>query len=265
MDASGFGLGAVLLQNEHPIAYFSKVLGKRTRLKSIYEKELIAIVLAVQKWRPYLLGHPFIEYKPGNSNKAADALSRVEWEEKVELGAMVSAGGVEWQDILKMIHVNKFLQQLKADLAKGKPCPKGYELVHDIVRYKGRQPPHLVHFSNNTTAVASLEEQLIERDVVLDDLKANLILAQQRMRLYEDGQRRDLEFKVKCGLRAVKPGIALQEVRTRQARKTRLFFKRRAIVWQQRSIRVYSLKNSFLETVKEGDVREKLEGLQGYA
>lgn len=31
-----------------------------------------------------------------------------------------------------------FLQKLKEDLETGRPCPKGYELVHGIVRYKGR-------------------------------------------------------------------------------------------------------------------------------
>lgn len=46
-DASGYGLRAMLLQNEHPVANFSKVAGQRARLKSIYEKELMAIVLAV--------------------------------------------------------------------------------------------------------------------------------------------------------------------------------------------------------------------------
>lgn len=59
-NSSGFGLGAVLLQHEHPVAYFSKVLGQRARLKSIYDKELMAIVLQFQKWRHYFLGHPFI-------------------------------------------------------------------------------------------------------------------------------------------------------------------------------------------------------------
>lgn len=171
-DASGFGLGAVLLQQERPIAYFSKILGQRARLKSIYEKELMAIVLAVQKWRPYLLGHPFIirtdqrslkflleqrevgmdyqrwvsklmgyqfqiEYKPGRMNNAADALSRV-GNGEVELGALISVGGIEWVEVLKLIEGDAFMQQLKADLIAGKPCPKGYELVHDIVRYKGR-------------------------------------------------------------------------------------------------------------------------------
>ncbi|KAH9745477.1 hypothetical protein KPL70_004086 [Citrus sinensis] len=56
IDASGFGLWAVLLQGQQPVAYYSQVLGARACLKSIYEKELMAIVFAILKWRLYLLG-----------------------------------------------------------------------------------------------------------------------------------------------------------------------------------------------------------------
>lgn len=38
-DASDSGIGAVLTQNGHPIAYLSKALGPRTRGLSTYEKE----------------------------------------------------------------------------------------------------------------------------------------------------------------------------------------------------------------------------------
>lgn len=59
-DASDLGIGAVLLQDNHPIAFFSKKLGPRRRVASTYHKELYAIVEAVQKWRQYLLGREFI-------------------------------------------------------------------------------------------------------------------------------------------------------------------------------------------------------------
>jgi len=48
-DASGGGFGAVLIQESHPIAYLSKALSSKHQALSTYEKEFMAIVLAVEK------------------------------------------------------------------------------------------------------------------------------------------------------------------------------------------------------------------------
>lgn len=109
-DASGMGIGAVLQQG-HLIAFFSRKLADRHLKLPAYERELIGLARAVQHWRPYLWGRPFVikidhyslkylleqrlvtppqqhwvskllgfdfrvDYKAGSLNQAADALSR---------------------------------------------------------------------------------------------------------------------------------------------------------------------------------------------
>lgn len=60
MDASESGVGAVLIQDGHPLAFLSKALGPRNRGLSTYEKEYMAILMAVDRWRAYLQGSEFI-------------------------------------------------------------------------------------------------------------------------------------------------------------------------------------------------------------
>jgi hypothetical protein len=58
-DASMMGVGAVLMQEGHLIAYISKSLGPKQQAMSIYEKKMLAILHAVNKWKHYLWGRHF--------------------------------------------------------------------------------------------------------------------------------------------------------------------------------------------------------------
>jgi hypothetical protein len=59
-DACQSGVGAVLMQQGHPVAYLSKALSPRNQALSTYEKECLAILMAVEKWRSYLQHQEFI-------------------------------------------------------------------------------------------------------------------------------------------------------------------------------------------------------------
>ncbi|XP_076896345.1 uncharacterized protein LOC143549303 [Bidens hawaiensis] len=59
-DASVKGLGAVLMQDGHPLAFISKGISVKQQAMSVYDKELLAILMAVKHWHHYLIVKHFI-------------------------------------------------------------------------------------------------------------------------------------------------------------------------------------------------------------
>jgi hypothetical protein len=59
LDASGVGLGAVLLQDERPVAFESRKLSQAEQNYTVTEQETLGVIHALKTWRCYLEGSDF--------------------------------------------------------------------------------------------------------------------------------------------------------------------------------------------------------------
>ncbi|KAH0681164.1 hypothetical protein KY284_022249 [Solanum tuberosum] len=68
-------------------------------------------------------------------------------------------------------------------------------MTHFQIVYE-KEPPLLHPFVRGETKIVELEQQLVERDQMLEVLRSNLMKAQSRIKSQDDSKRRDLSFNV---------------------------------------------------------------------
>ena len=81
-DASGFGIGAILMQAGRPISYYSRKLSDSETRYSTSDKELLAAFCALVQFRPYVQGRPFdliTDHKPNTGTFRTMTKMQTKW------------------------------------------------------------------------------------------------------------------------------------------------------------------------------------------
>ncbi|XP_060202095.1 uncharacterized protein LOC132630539 [Lycium barbarum] len=212
VDASGRGIGAVLAQGGRPIAFISQSLSPKHLGFSMYEKELIALLYAVEKWRHYLQPNHFLIKTNHFSlkflkdqrveNVAADALSRRF--DETDCNGITDVQPSWVLDVISSYEMcNQQAQDLIAQLSVNPNSIPYVQLQQGILRHQGHiwalysyDPPQLTFELVLQTKLDVVDQVLRDRHLLDKVLKDNLIRAQNRMKNYADTKRSKRVFEV---------------------------------------------------------------------
>jgi hypothetical protein len=170
-DASDYQSGTVLSfgttwETSCPMAFNSMTFKGAELNYPVHEKELLAIIWALKKYRSDLLGVPFVVYTnhwtlenfdrkkhlshrqarwmeflsqyefkiiyiPGEDNTCADALSRTEFDDTTSIAPILSISADE--EILTCIKTGYLEDPWCKKLLESKPCPDGISVVDGLL------------------------------------------------------------------------------------------------------------------------------------
>lgn len=165
-DASNYAIGAVLSQKDKPISFISRTLNKAEEHYATNEKEMLAIIWALNSFRNYLYGsrkviirtdhQPLtyamsnknnnskmkrwkaileeynyeLLYKPGKSNVVADALSRIPLQSQVNsMSTMTHSDDSSGQNLIRSVEapINVFKNQILIKV--GPTTPHKFQII----------------------------------------------------------------------------------------------------------------------------------------
>ena len=130
-DASSVALGAVLLQNDKPVEFYSRRLSSVEQRYPTYEREAAAMVSAMLHFRPFLIGHHFELH--------TDHRPLLAWRNKMPESKRQARLWVKVQDLDYTIKYIPGEQNVLADLMSRPPGEQvsSFRQLHDDVTLNG--------------------------------------------------------------------------------------------------------------------------------